>query len=176
VAVLPALRTVRLTLEPVTIDDVDTLHRQWTDPDVRRYLWDDQVISRERADEYVRGTIEAGARDGRGMWLIHDGLAASPVGFCGFSPRDEPAVGELIYGLVPGAWRRGYATESARAVLEYGFTTLRLTKIVASTDVPNLASARVLERLGMRFVRREMVDGLDLVFYEIEETDRQGAA
>jgi [ribosomal protein S5]-alanine N-acetyltransferase len=175
VAALPALNTLRLTLQPVTIDDVDTLHRLWTDPDVRRYLWDDQVISRERAEEYVRGTIEAGARDGRGMWLIHEEQAAAPIGFCGFSPRDEPAVGELIYGLAPGAWGCGYATECAGALLDYGFTTLGLTKIVASTDVPNTASARVLERIGMRFQRREIVNGLDLVFYEIATADRQGA-
>jgi ribosomal-protein-alanine N-acetyltransferase len=162
--------TARLTLRPFTLDAVDEVHALWTDPDVRRFLWDNVVIARERAEEMVRAIVAGFHRNGRGMWLIHETSAAKPCGFCGFLPRKEPDRAELIYGLAPGAWGRGYATESARAVMEYGFETLNLPKIAAAADVPNLASLRVLERLGMRFVRREVVHGVDLLFYEIENT------
>lgn len=159
--------TARLTLDPLSICDVDVLHRLWTDPGVRRYLWDDVVISRERAEESVRAAIAAADRNGRGMWLVRESPGAAPCGFCGFLARDEPEDGELIYGLLPAVWGRGYASECARAVIEYGFGTLGLSRIVASMDAPNTASARVLERLGMRFARRAIVNGLDLVFYEL---------
>ena len=164
--------TARLTLRPFTMDDLDVVHTLWTDPDVRRYLWDNMVIPRERAEEMLRASIAAAERNGRGMWLIFEGSAETACGFCGFLPRNEPDHAQLIYGLAPNVWGRGYATESVRAVVEYGFATLGLPKIAASADVPNTASARVLERLGMHFVRREMVHGIDLVFYEIENHDR----
>jgi [ribosomal protein S5]-alanine N-acetyltransferase len=167
--------TARLTLRPISLADVDAVHELWIDPDVRRYLWDNLVIPRERAEQMVRAMIAGAERNGRGMWLIHEQGADEPCGFCGFIPRDEPDHAQLIYGLAPSAWGRGYATESARAVMEYGFATLGLPKIAAAADVPNTASARVLERLGMRFVRREIVHGIDLLFYEIENSLLPGA-
>jgi ribosomal-protein-alanine N-acetyltransferase len=101
------------------------------------------------------------------MWVIRESGAPALCGFCGFVPHDDPQDTELLYGLAPGAWGRGYATESARAVLDFGFRSLGLRKITASTDVPNVASVRVIERLGMRFLRRAVVNGLDLLFYEM---------
>jgi ribosomal-protein-alanine N-acetyltransferase len=164
--------TARLTLRPVSIEDVDTLHALWTDADIRRYLRDNIVIARARAEEMVRAVVAGFDRNGRGMWLIFEKDARAPCGFCGFLPRPEPDTPELIYGLAPSVWGRGYATEAARAVMEYGFEMLNVPKLAASVDVPNVASVRVLERLGLRFVRREIVHGNDLVFYEIEHANR----
>lgn len=159
------LQTARLILRPFTFDDLDALHAMWIDPAVRRYLFDNVAISRERAEEIVAAAIAAGARNGRGMWLVHDAPAGEPCGFCGFLPREDEA--ELIYGLLPRVWGRGYAIEAARTVIAHAFDVLGVERIVASTDAPNEASARVMDRLGMRFVRREVVNGLDLVFYEL---------
>jgi len=63
---LPSLRTERLILRPWTLQDVDALHLLWTDPDVRRYLWDDVVISRERAVGAVRAHFQSVATRGIG--------------------------------------------------------------------------------------------------------------
>ena len=147
---------------------MDQAHALWTDAEVRRYLWDDVLISRDRAEEVVRAVSASFARDGRGMWLVCEKAVDVPCGFCGFLPREEPDRAELIYGLVPSVWGKGYATESARAVIEYAFEKLNVPRIAAAADLPNTASVRVMERLGMRFVRRETVHGNDLVFYEIE--------
>ena len=155
-------------MRPIGVDDLDTLHRMWTDPDVRRYLWDDLVISRERAEEMVAAMVAGGERNGRGIWLVSENATEEPIGFAGFLPRQELAQGTLIYGLLPRAWRRGYATESAQAIVQYGFENLGLETIVASADVPNEASIRVLERLGMQFVKREIVHGIDLAFYRLD--------
>ena len=159
--------TARLTLRPITGDDAGLLHAMWIDPAVRRYLWDDVVITPERAEEMVEAMVAGGRRNGRGLWLVYERDNPDPMGFAGFLPRAEAGQGALIYGLLPRAWGRGYATESARAVCEYGFGTLALEKIVASVDVPNAASIRVLERLGMQFVQRDVVHGIELLFYEI---------
>ena len=94
--------TARLTLRPFSLEDVDVVHALWTDPAVRRYLWDDVVIPRERAEEMVRTVVASFERNGRGMWLIYENAARSPCGFCGFLPRTEEDRAEMIYGLAPG--------------------------------------------------------------------------
>jgi RimJ/RimL family protein N-acetyltransferase len=165
---MESILTARLRLRPIAAADAAILHAIWTDPDVRRYLWDDIVIPRDRAEEMVAAMLAGAERNGRGMWLVYESAAAEPVGFAGFLPRQEAAQGALIYGLLPRAWGRGYATESAQAVVDYGFGSLALETIVASADVPNQASIRVLERLGMQFVKREVVHGVDLVFYQLD--------
>ena len=167
---LPTLRTRRLVLRPWTTADADALHRLWTDPDVRRYLWDNVVIPRERAEATVREAVEAAARERFGQWLVErrDGRMA---GFCGLLRRDPASDPELMYGLAPAFWHLGYATEAARAVLAYAFRTLGVARVTAATDVPNTASARVMERLGMRFTHRGLLNGLDTVFYELRRGD-----
>jgi [ribosomal protein S5]-alanine N-acetyltransferase len=163
--------TARLTLRSLSIDDVDCVHAMWTDAAVRRHLWDNVVVPRERAEEMVRAVVASFEASGRGMWLIFEKGSHTPCGFCGFLPPKDDERTELIYGLLPSAWGRGYATESARAVIAHAFQTLGVGTIFASCDAPNAASVRVLERLGMRFVRRAVVDGIDLVFYEISSAE-----
>ena len=60
---------------------------------------------------------------------------------------------EVGYRLVRSAWGKGYATEGSRALIERGFTSLGVRRVVASTMVVNIASRRVLEKAGMRLVR-----------------------
>ncbi len=72
------------------------------------------------------------------------------VGLTGFRYFYDPPVFELIYALHPAYWQRGLATEMAQAVIAYAFTHGLLSDIKCSTEEPNHASARFMERLGMR--------------------------
>lgn len=73
------------------------------------------------------------------------------VGLCGFMrDADGPREAELVYELVPELWGRGIATEAARACLRYAFLEAGLERVVAGVDAPNVASARVIEKLGMK--------------------------
>lgn len=160
------LTTARTRMRPVTPADVDGMHALWTDPAVRKFLWDDQIIDRERAAQAVDISCRDFAAHGFGLWLIQDKQSGEPIGFCGLR-ASEHGVPELLYGLWPRWWGRGLATEAARAVLDYAFAQLGHTSIEAATDVPNLASVRVMTRLGMTFIRRGELNGLDTVFYRV---------
>ena len=164
---LPALTTARLVLRPVSLDDVDALHQLWTEPDVRRYLWDDVIIPRERAEETVRDML-ASVADQLGLWVAIDRESNELAGFCALIRREGEEAPELMYGLTPRFWGRGLATEASRALLTYAFGTLECTRVTAATDVPNAASVRVMERLGFRFYRRGLLNNLDTLFYEID--------
>jgi [ribosomal protein S5]-alanine N-acetyltransferase len=165
---MSAITTRRLVLRPVTVDDVDALWRLWTDADVRRYLWDDIEIPRERAFEVVEQSVAASAERGLGYFTIS--LPGHPelIGFTGLVDFIDPPRVEILYGLYPKYWGYGYATEASAAMLRRGFDTLGLERIFAGTDPPNAASVRVMERLGMTFAQRAQVHGLEVIYYVAE--------
>jgi [ribosomal protein S5]-alanine N-acetyltransferase len=161
------LRTARLTLVPFCNDDLDAVHALWTDVDMRRFLCDDKVVSVEQSREWLEGSSRE-FRDRRfGLWAVHEGGPNGPlIGFCGCRewPTGEP---ELMYGLLRPWWRQGLASEAAAAVLGHVFETLGHPVVMAATDPPNLASVRVMARLGMVFHDRCEMHGLDTLVYRL---------
>lgn len=166
--------TARLTMRPLSPDDLDEVHRVWNHPQVRRYLWDDQEVSRERAAGVLRESAANFEERGFGIWGIVDQGSEERIGFCGLRFSGDP---DLVYGLLPAYWNLGLATEAARAVLRYGFERAGLQRITASADTENTASLRVMERAGMRFERCLTVEGRELISYELSrETHDLNAA
>jgi len=148
------LSTERLVLRPVTTDDHAALLAHWTQPDVRRFLFDGAALSAAEVTETIGESVADFAARGYGIWLIELGsgaaLAGSAplVGTAGLRPLEESGL-EIFYSLAPGAWGRGYATEAARAVVEYGLGPLGLPEVLAEVDEGNIASVAVVKRLGM---------------------------
>lgn len=164
---IPEIESARLRLRPFREADVAELHRLWTDPGVRKYLWDDEVIPLARAASTVSVSVECARRHGVGMWCVLLRPAGPLVGFCGF--RFIPGVPEpeLLYGLAPEYCGRGLATEAARAALTFIFATRPDEKILAGADAPNLSSFRVMRRLGMRRREGGLAAVPGAVYYEI---------
>lgn len=163
----PELSTGRLTLVPFTNDDLDAVHALWTDADMRRFLCDNQIVPRERSQEWLEGSTREFATRRFGLWGVHEGEAAGAlIGFCGCRewPTGEP---ELMYGLLTPWWGQGLATEAAQAVLKHVFETLGHPVVMAATDPPNVASVRVMARLGMTFHERCEMHGLDTLVYRL---------
>jgi [ribosomal protein S5]-alanine N-acetyltransferase len=142
------LRTERLVLRPVTAGDHAALLAHWTQPDVRRFLFDGAALSAAEVAETIEESIRDFAARGFGIWLIELGSAAGLVGTAGLRPLEESGL-EIFYSLAPGAWGHGYATEAARAVVEYGLGPLALPEVLAEVDEGNAASVAVVKRLGM---------------------------
>src|SRR4051794_28109525 len=84
------LATARLRLCPCTTNDLDALLCLWTDPEVRRYLFDDRVISREEAETRLRSSLASFHTHGFGLWLAYRPGEAATVGFCGLSLPGDP--------------------------------------------------------------------------------------
>lgn len=156
------LSTERLVLRPVTADDHAALLAHWTQPDVRRFLFDGAALSAAEVAQTIEESIGDFAARGFGIWLIElgsaaglvstatglVGTAAGLVGTAGLRPLEEYGL-EIFYSLAPGAWGHGYATEAARAVVEYGLGPLGLPEVLAEVDEGNAASVAVVKRLGM---------------------------
>src|SRR4029077_4232981 len=125
------LSTGRLVLRPVTADDHPALLAHWTQATVRRFLFDGAALSAAEVAETIEESVGGFAAHGYGIWLIElgSGTGAGPgsgtglVGTAGLRPLEESGL-EIFYSLAPGAWGHGYATEAARAVMEYGLGPL----------------------------------------------------
>jgi ribosomal-protein-alanine N-acetyltransferase len=169
------IETDRLRLRPLVVDDVDALHRLLTEPGVRRYLLDDEVIARERTASFVDASIASFEAHGYGLWAIAPKDGAAIFGFCGFWRFHEPPRLELLYGLGEAHWHGGLATEAATAMIRHGFDALSFDRIEASTDAPNAASVSVMKRAGMAFWKRELTNGLDTIFYAIARPGQRSA-
>lgn len=167
---LPTLHSSRLTLRPWFVEDIDELHALWIRPEVRRYLWDDVTITRERAEATVREFMAPQEAEGIGGWLLLDRETGAVAGFAALIRR-EPGDPELMYGVAPEWWGRGLATEAGRAVMTYAFGVLGCERVTAATDLPNIASVRVMERLGMQLTHRGTLNGRETVFYEARRED-----
>jgi RimJ/RimL family protein N-acetyltransferase len=142
------LSTERLVLRPVTADDHAALLAHWTQPEVRRFLFDGAALSAAEVAETIEESIGHFAARGFGIWLIELGAEVGLAGTAGLRPLEESGL-EIFYSLAPGAWGHGYATEAARAVMEYGLGALGLPEVLAEVDEGNAASVAVVKRLGM---------------------------
>jgi [ribosomal protein S5]-alanine N-acetyltransferase len=153
------LRTERLLLRPVTALDLTALVVHWTQPNVRRFLFDDAIMSADEVSAVIKESDRDFAAAGYGFWMIRE-LADADGGLAGtVGLRQLDNLGpEIVYSLAPGVWGKGYATEAAGAVVDYALGTLGLPEVLAEVDNGNTASAAVISRLGL--IPFEEVPGL----------------
>ena len=154
------LETERLVLRWLTADDVDNLFELDSDPAVMRFLnggtaTPRDVIQHEILPRFLRSNTRS---DGFGVWAAIQKSTADFLGWFSFQPADADGASAgdatLGYRLRQAAWGKGYATEGARALIRKGFTELGVQRVVATTYQDNHASRRVMEKAGMRLVRR----------------------
>jgi len=144
------LRTRRLLFRELHPDDAEDWVRLNSDPAVLRYTGDVPFRSVDEARRFLAG-YDQYRRFGMGRWSLFLQEGGSFVGWCGLKRSPERG-GEVDLGfrLHRAWWGRGLATEAARASLAHGFERLALDRIVGRAMEENLASHRILEKIGMR--------------------------
>ena len=160
------LTTPRLELRPVQIGNVELVHELWTNSGVRHFLFDDRVIPLDEARSLVEQSVRSFEERGYGIWLVFLLQTEKLIGFAGLLQSSDESP-NLIYGVHPEFCGNGFATEAAKAVLDHAFDTLALDSVKADVDEPNVISVRILEKLGMRQIRRAIVAGRPLLYYEL---------
>lgn len=146
----PEFQTARLRLRPLQPSDRAALHQHWTQPEVRRYLWDDETLSPEEVQEVISTSERLFRERGVGLWSLRGLDSARLLGCAGYWPFHEPPQIELLFSITPEHWGKGLAGEAAQALMAYVFEALDWSYVQASVDAPNRASRRALKKLGMR--------------------------
>ena len=168
----PILRTERLVLVPLADRHLELEVELDSDPEVLRYIFG----RARRRDEVLAShahRLALGVRSGRvRLWMAFGsdgGVAGSSqpateetgefVGLMMLPPShgpdqpDDPSVADLGYRLHRQYWRKGLASEAARALLEHAFETVGQSRVIAQTMAVNTGSRRVMDAIGMRYVR-----------------------
>lgn len=149
---IPTLKTERLTLRPMHPIDAEDMYAYARREDVTRFLLWSPHPSPEYTRDYLRYVHSRYALGDFYDWAVIDRESRRMIGTCGFARIDtENSSAELGYVLNPDFHKRGYATEAAKRVLEFGFEVLGLHRIEARFMEGNESSLRVMERLGMTF-------------------------
>ncbi len=149
---MPLLKTSRLTLRQLTLDDAPFILELLNDPSFLRFIGDRGVRNLDDARKYLQnGPLESYTRNGFGLYLTQLKDGDIPIGMCGLIKREGLDAPDIGYAFLPPYWGKGYATEAADAVMAYGRTRLGLDRIVAITTPDNDASIRVLEKISLRF-------------------------
>lgn len=183
------LETDRLVLRRFTAADVELLAGLYSDPDVMRFISGGRPTPREEVqDEVLPRFLGYYERfPGFGYWAAIEKSSGEFVGWFHFRPPragGDPGEVELGYRLRTSAWGRGYATEGSRALIGKGFTEFGVQRVVASTMAVNLASRRVMEKIGMTLVRTfhqpsaEVIEGAEHgdVEYALTRAQWEGGA
>ena len=159
-----------------TLDDLDDLSLVYADADVMRYL-SGHPLSREETAGWLNYFLTGWENYGFGWWAVVLKESGELIGHCGLQFIHVTPEVEVIYGLATAYWRKGLASEAARACLRYGFEQLRLDRIYALADPGNVGSHRVMERVGLRYDKTEyykddLYEG-DLIYYVVSRDEYQ---
>ena len=152
-AAIENFETPRLRASRISLEDFDDLYHLLTDPLVAATLGD--IPDELQVRQALNRAIEHWDRHGFGIWSFRSKANRQFVGRAGL--RHQEIAGqreiELLYTIAASEWRKGLATEMARAIVSVAFEKLHLSEIVAITLATNIASRRVLEHVGFEYER-----------------------
>ena len=163
------LTTQRLFLNPVSNEDSPWFYEINTNPNVRKYLWDDEVIPQSLCDGIIKESIDCFKQKKWGLWKIET-QDQTIVGYCGLWDFFEEPQPQLLYVVAPEFTKNGYAKEASQAIINYAFEALEYDYVTASMDEVNRGSIHVCESLGMKKIEIRTIEGNPIVFYKIESS------
>ncbi|GAA1965450.1 GNAT family N-acetyltransferase [Catenulispora subtropica] len=164
------IETVRLSLRPLGVEDVEAFVTLHADERINRFVG---FYSREQALERLRTIEQQWTERGHGLCAVHLKDSGEFIGRCGLNYWEPFEETELGWTLKAEAWGHGYATEAARACLEWGFATLDAEYFTSMIHPANVPSIRVAERLGFSPLRDDVLLGKPVTVYSL---NRPGVA
>jgi ribosomal-protein-alanine N-acetyltransferase len=168
------LQTNRLYLRELTVDDAENFYLLNSDADVIKYTGDKPFESIEKARQFLEN-YKPYQEFGYGRWAVIDKTNEAFLGWCGLKFSSELQETDIGFRFFKKYWNQGFATESAKACIHFGFENLNLTKIVGRAMQENTASVKVLEKTGMQFVDIIDFEKHTGVLYEIESDKNQNS-
>ena len=148
------LETERLILREIVERDAEFIHDLLNQPSFVKYIGNRNVHSVEAAREFIENRYRQSYREhGFGLYTVELKENSASIGICGFVKRETLPDADIGFAFLPQFERKGYAFESAAAVMKYGRDVLNIGRVLAITTIDNESSGRLLEKLGFRFER-----------------------
>jgi ribosomal-protein-alanine N-acetyltransferase len=167
---LPAniLETERLWLREITPDDAECFYLLNSDPEVMKYTGDSPFKDVDEARRFL-SQYDQYRKYGVGRWAVLKKESNEVLGWCGLKYSADLDEYDVGYRFFRSQWNKGYATESAKACIDLGFNHKNLSVIVGRAMKVNLASIRVLAKIGLSYWKDDACGMADGVIYKIEK-------
>lgn len=170
------VETERLLLRELLPSDLEGMFELDSDPRVHQFLGNRPVTEKRQSLEMIEYVRRQYVEHGIGRWAVAEKATGQFMGWCGFKLVKDRINGrtdyyDLGYRFIQRYWGQGYASESARAALNYGFESLRLEEIIGAAQVANQASNRILQKLGFRLMEEFTYDHAVCNWYELKRRD-----
>ena len=153
------LTTSRLYLRQFECNDAKNLFALNNDQEVIKYTGDEPFQSEADALGFINNYKHYDMH-GFGRWSVVIKESDKFIGWCGLKLNEENDI-DIGFRFFKKYWNQGYATESAKAVLDYGFNVLKIDTIIGRVAPKNIASVKILEKLGMEFKWRSNCHGIE---------------
>ena len=144
------LKTERLLLRELTPDDAENLYKLNLNPNVIKYTGNSAFKDIDETREFLENYPDY-KLNGFGRWAVIEKSNNQFLGWCGLKYDQNLDETDIGFRFFEEHWNKGFATESAKACLDYGFENLNLTSIIGRAMVENVASIKVLEKIGLSF-------------------------
>lgn len=146
------LETERIFLREIVESDAEFILDLLNQPSFIKYIGDRNVRTIEQSREFIENRYRKSYRDfGYGLYTVELKETNTPIGICGFVKRDSLPDADIGFAFLPQFCGKGYALESANAVMKYGRDVLNLKRVLAITSQDNESSGRLLEKVGFKF-------------------------
>ncbi|MFK7749933.1 MAG: GNAT family N-acetyltransferase [Kordia sp.] len=160
------LETKRCYLRELTIDDATSFYRLNLDEEVLQYTGDIAFESINHAKTFLEN-YDQYEKYGVGRWAVIHKETNEFLGWCGLKPTTTAYEYDIGFRFFKKYWNQGYATETAKACIEYGFNTLQIGRIIGRAMKANIASVKVLEKIDLGYERDFDFDGNPGVIHSI---------
>ena len=155
--------------------DAEGMFELDSDPLVHRYLGNSPVKSIEASQTAIENIRQQYVDRGIGRWAAIEKSSGDFIGWSGLKLNTEQEFNNKIdfydigYRFIPRYWGKGYATESAVASLDYAFNTLNLKTVVGMAEIENLASNRILQKIGLNYIEDFLFEDVMVSWYELSK-------
>ena len=169
------IETERLIIRDLEAFDAKGIFELDSDPKVHEFLGKNPIKTIKEAEGIIIGVRQQYLENGIGRWAIVDKKTNDFMGWTGLKYeqklRENFSYYDLGYRLRSKYWGKGIATEAAIESLKYGFDTLNLDEICAAANIDNLASNKILRKIGLRFIENFEYDGIPCNWYKIKKLE-----
>lgn len=145
------LQTQRLLLREPRLTDFDEFWKMINDKIAKRYTGGVTTLTYEERLKLFKKECDEFGKDNNFEFAVIEKINNKYVGYCGYRYCDELKGNELLFGYSKDVWQRGYGFEAAKEVLNFGFKELSFDVVIATVELNNIASIKLLKKLGFEY-------------------------
>ena len=145
------LTTERILIREFRAEDRNSYYELMSEKDIQKYL--ESPITREKANERLQKEIDQFQQSGLGLLALCEFSSGKVIGFCGLIQDQSEEGIEIIFGVLPQFRRKGYVFDAATKLISETFKICEINRIVARVDPENVASIKLIKKIGMRYIK-----------------------